>query len=274
MHAFLLLVTLGIGISYAGVLAALFWLQGRLVYPLERLRRRPFDVADDLLYDVTIHTDDGLTLSSRYRAPSREAAPTVILFHGNGDDIGMRAHIAHALVAAGYGVFQAEYRGYGGNPGTPHEAGLYLDARAAYAFVAGRARSIVLHGYSLGSGVATQLALETRVDALVLESPFTSIVDVAAQRFPLFPVRPLARDRYDNLSKIAAVSLPLLIYGGANDGIVPPRHFSRLHDAARQPKQLALIQGADHIDIWTTGGDVHVLRFLHEVENGLGAADH
>jgi fermentation-respiration switch protein FrsA (DUF1100 family) len=185
----------------------------------------------------------------------------------------MRAHIAHDLVAAGYGVFQAEYRGYAGNPGTPHEAGLYLDARAAYAFVAERSRSIVLHGYSLGSGIATQLALETRVDALVLESPFTSIVDVAAQRFPLFPVRSLARDRYDNLSKIAAVGTPLLIYGGANDRIVPPRHFSRLHDAARQPKQIALIHDADHIDVWTAGGDVHVLEFLRGVENRSGVAE-
>jgi fermentation-respiration switch protein FrsA (DUF1100 family) len=191
----------------------------------------------------------------------------VILFHGNGDDIGVRAHIAHDLVAAGYSVFQAEYRGYGGNPGTPHEAGLYLDARAAHAFVGRHARSIVLHGYSLGSGVATQLALEARVDALVLESPFISIVDVAAQRFPLFPVRSVARDGYDNLSKIAAVSAPLPIYGGANDRIVPPRHFARLHDAARQPKQLALIQGADHTGVWTSGGDVHVLLFLGEVEN-------
>jgi fermentation-respiration switch protein FrsA (DUF1100 family) len=273
MRAVLLVIALGIGISYAGMLAALFWLQGRLVYPLERLRRRPFDTADDLLGDVTVHTDDGLTLSGRYRAPSREDAPTVVLFHGNGDDIGMRAHIAHDLVAAGYGVFQAEYRGYGGNPGTPHEAGLYLDARGAYAFVAGRARSIVLHGYSLGSGVATQLAHETRVDALVLESPFTSVVDVAAQRFPLFPVRRLARDRYDNLSKIAAVSTPLLIYGGANDCVVPPRHFSRLYDAARQPKQLALIQDADHIDVWAAGGDGHVLRFLREVESNSGVAE-
>ncbi|TCK33655.1 hypothetical protein B0G84_7944 [Paraburkholderia sp. BL8N3] len=266
MRMFLLVVATGVALSYGTALIALLWLQGRLVYPLERLRGNPFATTDDALADVAVHTSDGLTLTGRYHPPSRESAATVMLFHGNGEDLSQRAHIAHDLIARGYGVFQVEYRGYGGNPGTPHEAGLYADARAAYAFVAARTRSIVLHGYSLGSGVATQLASEMRIEALVLEAPFTSIVDVGAQKFPLFPVRWLARDRYDSLSKISQVRAPLLIYGGTEDRMVPPRHFLRLHGAARGRKELALIHDANHIDVWTMGGAARVLRFLEEVE--------
>lgn len=170
-----------VALAYLSALAALYWLQGRLVYPLEHIQAFVDATLEQSTEVITLQTQDGLELKARYRAPPDAHAPTVLLFHGNGEDLTQRAHIAHEMIEAGYGVLLAEYRGYGGNPGKPHEAGLYADARAAYAYARARSRLIVLHGYSLGSGVAVQLASEASVLALILEAPFTSIVDVAAR---------------------------------------------------------------------------------------------
>ncbi|BBU30049.1 alpha/beta hydrolase [Burkholderia sp. THE68] len=256
-----------IAITYAIALAGLYWLQGRLVYPLEQIEALKNAELEALTEPITVITEDAITLTMRYKAPRTRTPPTIILFHGNGEDLTQRAHIALEMIEAGYGVLLAEYRGYGGNPGKPHEAGLYADARAAYAHAAAHSTNIVLHGYSLGSGVAVQLASEAKISALILEAPFTSIVDVAAKRFWLFPVRLLARDRYDSLSKIAAIAAPLLIYGGTKDGVIPPAHFQRLFDAARGDKRLALIENADHLDPWTMGGREHVMQFLESLQS-------
>jgi fermentation-respiration switch protein FrsA (DUF1100 family) len=266
MREVLWILLTAIALIYAISLTGLYWLQGRLVYPLEQIEAFKNAELEARTEAISIKTEDDLALTIRYKAPKRKTAATVILFHGNGEDLTQRGHIALEMIEAGYGVLLAEYRGYGGNPGTPHEAGLYADARAAHAYASARSSNIVLHGYSLGSGVAVQLASEVKINALMLEAPFTSIVDVAARRFWLFPVRLLARDRYESLSKIASVRAPLLIYGGTNDGVIPPAHFQRLFDAARGDKRLALIEDADHLNVWTMGGREHVMQFLASLQ--------
>jgi uncharacterized protein len=246
--------------------ALLFWLQGRLIYPLERLRHRPrADQGDARIGEVRVRTADGIELTCGYAPPAVEDHATVVLFHGNGDDIWQREPVAHALLDAGYGVLLAGYRGYGGAPGHPHEAGLYADGRAAIGFAMQHSPHLVLHGYSLGTGVAVQLATEYAVAALILEAPFTCIGDVAAAWFRWLPVRRLVRDRYDNLSKIAAVRAPVLIYGGHADLVIPPAHFARLFAAVRAPRRLAIFDEANHVDAWEYGGSEQVLRFLRDV---------
>jgi len=254
--------TLGIGSAFAAVL----WLQGRLIYPLEKIRGLTPNPAADHLERVTLKTRDGLELVVRYKPPAAPGGRVVVLFHGNGEDLSQRVHIAHDLTAAGYGVLLAEYRGYGGNAGKPRESGLYADGRAAIEFAMRQTPRLVLHGYSLGSGVAVQLATEFAIEALLLEAPFTSIADVAVTRFPRLPVRWLVRDRYDNVRKIGAVRAPVLIYGGDADGVIPPRHFAQLYSAVRGPRRLAVVEGADHVDVWAKGGADHVLRFLGEID--------
>lgn len=258
---------LGVGSAFAAVL----WLQGRLIYPLEKIRGVAPNPAADHLERVTLRTQDGLALTVRYKPPAQPDGRVVVLFHGNGEDLSQRVHIAHDLIAAGYGVLLAEYRGYGGNAGKPHETGLYADGRAAIEFAMRQSPRLVLHGYSLGSGVAVQLATEFPIEALVLEAPFTCIADVAVTRFPRLPVRWLVRDRYDNLRKIGSVRAPVLIYGGDADGVIPSPQFARLYSAVRAPRRLAVIDGADHVDVWTKGGAHHVLRFLDEIDTRLAS---
>lgn len=259
-------------LGYGATLATLLWLQGRLIYPLERIRDLSPNPAAEPIERITLQTSDGLFLSMRYRAPAEPGGIAVVLFHGNGEDLTQRVHIAHELIAAGHGVLLAEYRGYGGNPGKPHEAGLYADGRAALEFALQRTPRVVVHGYSLGSGVAVQLATEFAIDALILEAPFTCIADVARMRFPYVPVRWLLRDRYDNVAKIGAVRAPVLIYGGCADGVIPARQFAQLFSAVRGPRRLVLIDDADHVDVWTKGGAAHVLGFLDAINARMAEA--
>ncbi|AXE95689.1 MULTISPECIES: alpha/beta hydrolase [Paraburkholderia] len=265
IYMWLLAVPLAGLIAYGVAIVLLFWLQGRLIYPPERVRRPSgAPQGDGRIGNVRLRTVDGVELMCGYAAPAHADSAIVVLFHGNGEDIWQREHIAHDLLDAGYGVLLAEYRGYGGSAGRPHEAGLYADGRAALEFAAQRARRVVVHGYSLGTGVAVQIAIEYALTALILEAPFTSIADVAATWFRWLPVRRLVRDRYDSLSKIGAVRAPVLIYGGSADGVIPPAHFSRLHAALDAPGRLVMLDDANHVDAWERGGRDHVLRFLHE----------
>jgi fermentation-respiration switch protein FrsA (DUF1100 family) len=184
---------------------ALFIMQRRLIYPATL-----HTAANDLFgfEDVRLRTPDGLALRAIFR-PAEQNMPTLVFFHGNGDSLRGAEAATRMLGGAGYGLLLPEYRGYGGNPGAPTEAGLYNDGRAALNWLRARGvplQTTVLLGNSLGSGVATQVASEREVGGLVVIFGFTSLADVAAEHMRLFPVRLLLRDRYDNLAKLRLLS--------------------------------------------------------------------
>ena len=159
----------------------------------------------------------------------------------------------------------ASYRGYGGNPGTPSEAGLAADARAAVGWLADRGVEpdcLVLYGESLGSGVAVRLASQTPVAAVLLESPFSSVADVAQALYPIFPVRALLHDRFDSVARIADIGAPLLVMHGEADRTVPVRFGRRLFDAAAEPKEAWWVAGGGHVDLHRHGASQVVLDFL------------
>lgn len=192
--------------------------------------------------------EDGVSVT-HWLAPAPPGRPTVVLFHGNGGAVGDLMPWAEGLRSAGYGVVLADYRGYSGNPGTPSETGLYADARALLAALNRQGiadRDIVLFGWSLGSGVATEMALEHRVRALVLLAPFDSVVAVAAGHYPWVPVRALMWDRFDSRSKIAAVDTPVMIVHGSADAAVPVERGQALFAAAQEPKRLRILPQVGH----------------------------
>jgi fermentation-respiration switch protein FrsA (DUF1100 family) len=196
---------------------------------------------------VELHTEDGKQLGACY-FPSR-GGKAVLVCNGNGGDRSMRAPLAVALQRAGLSVLLFDYRGYGGNPGSPTEKGLGADARAAARWLAQLGpESIAYFGESLGAAVAVGLAIERPPAALVLRSPFTSLPDVGAVHYPWLPVRRLLLDRYPSIDRIAAVRAPLLVIAGDRDGIVPAELSKRLYDAAPEPKRFLLIPGAGHND--------------------------
>jgi uncharacterized protein len=206
-----------------------------------------------------------------------EAWAAVLVCNGNGGDRSMRADLAAALTRLGLAVLLFDYRGYGGNPGSPTEAGLAADARAALAYLAGRPEvdpaRVVYLGESLGAAVALRLATERPPAALVLRSPFASLVEVGRRHYPVLPVSLLLRDRYDSAALAGRLAAPLLVVAGGRDRIVPASHSRRLFAAAPEPKRLVVLEGADHNDHDLLAGPrlVDALRsFLASVPGLLG----
>jgi len=203
--------------------------------------------------DVVLHTTDGLALGA-YFVPALEPSDgaTIIVFHGNAGDRAMRAPLAQALAAGGFAVLLVDYRGYAGNPGTPSEAGLALDARAARSFLVDVKGvpdgCLVYFGESLGAAVAIELAVDHPPAALILRSPFTSLEEVASTHFPRFLVRLLLSERYPSIERIGRIASPLLVIGGDRDRVVPLEQSRRLYEAATAPKELLVVPGADHND--------------------------
>jgi len=212
---------------------------------------------------IKVTAADSVTVVHWY-APAQPGRATVVLFHGNGGTVSALAAWAKAFRARGFGVVLADYRGYSGNPGAPSEEGLYADARAILDWIAAQGvdeRHTVLLGWSLGTGVAVQMAAERHPAALVLLAPYTSIVDVGARRYPIFPVSLLMRDRFDNRSKIAAVHAPLMIVTGERDRVVPPDMGHDLYAAASEPKRALFLPETGHL-ITPTAAFAAVSDFL------------
>lgn len=252
-------------------IAMLAWLfQRRLIYfPMSQTvpSVRSFLAAAE---DVSFPTGDGIRLGGWFfEAQDGAGRATVLVFNGNAGDRSFRTPLALALAGEGYSVLLFDYRGFGGSGGRPSEAGLMADARAARAYLAGRADvdadRIVYFGESLGSAVAVGLATEQPPAGLILRSPFTSLPEVGQHHFRILPVRLLMKDRFASIDRIGGVSCPLLVVAGDADRTVPIRYSRKLFDAAGEPKRLAVIRGADHNDAALLDGKRmldEVLRFL------------
>jgi uncharacterized protein len=202
---------------------------------------------------ATFTTDDDLDLEA-WLVPAREpsADRTIVVFNGNAGSRAHRAILAASFAERGFATLLVDYRGYGGNPGLPSERGLYRDARAALKYLASRGdvnmARVVYFGESLGAAVAVELAAEFQPSALILRSPFSSMTRIGAHHYPLLPVRQFLRDRYPSIDRIGRITCPLLVIAGDDDRIVPLEDTKRLFDAAPEPKQMLVIEGADHND--------------------------
>ncbi len=242
----------GLALAYAAVLVLAWAFQRRMIYyPVAGVP----PVASVLpgAEEVALRTDDGLVLGAWF-VPARGAARgTVLVLNGNAGNRAHRAPLARALADRGYAVLLFDYRGFGGNPGSPSETGLIRDARAARRHLASRPGvdpgRVALFGESLGAAVAVASAAEDPPAALVLRSPFTSMVAMGRLHFPFLPVRRLLRDRYPSAERIASVRCPLLVVAGDRDGIVPPEESRALYEAAPAVhKRWLLVRGASHND--------------------------
>jgi uncharacterized protein len=198
---------------------------------------------------LRLKTKDGESLLA-WRILPEPGRPMILYFHGNAGGIDLRIERFRAITKAGMGLIAIEYRGYASSTGAPSERGLKLDGEAAYgaAIESGVApERIVPLGESLGSGVAVALAAHHKVGALVLDSPYSSIADVAAARYWLMPVRALLRDPFRNDLLIGSVNAPTLMAHGTNDRVVPIRFGERLFALSNPPKEFWRIEGAIHL---------------------------
>jgi fermentation-respiration switch protein FrsA (DUF1100 family) len=254
----------------AAILALIWTMQRRLMYFPTRGVPAPGEIGLTGVEPVSFETSDGLRLSGWFIAASGTSPRvTVLVFNGNAGNRAHRWPLAAALHRHGLQVLLVDYRGFGGNAGTPTKSGLAADSRAARAYVTGRAdvdRSrIVYFGESLGTAVAVDLAVELPPAALVLRSPFTSMSDVGRHHYPFLPVRLLLRDRFAAIDQIQQIRVPLLVVAGGRDRIVPIENSRRLYDAAVAPKTLLIVPDADHNDHELLAGEEMIrtiVRFL------------
>jgi fermentation-respiration switch protein FrsA (DUF1100 family) len=251
----------GVLVTAAALLALLWALQRRLMYFPTADVLTPSQVGlDGDLQAVTFPTSDGLMLNGWFvDAVGPSPRGVVLVFNGNAGNRSYRAPLAAALRDQGFHVLLFDYRGYGGNPGAPAERGLAADSRAARRYLEARAdidpSRIVYFGESLGTAVAIDLAVEHPPAALVLRSPFTSMVDLGRHHYPFLPVGLFLRDRFAAIERIARIRAPVLVIAGARDRIVPVEYTRRLYDAVRAPKTIVILPAADHNDYELLAGD-------------------
>ena len=214
-----------------------------------------------------IATSDGETLVAWYAAP-QPGQPMILYFDGNGGAPEMWDERWRAIQDHGAGFLAVYYRGYSGSTGSPNEAGLINDARAGYAWLIAQGyapETIIIHGFSLGSAVAVQLAAEKPARALILEAPMTGIDDIARAYGPgLFPN--IMGDSFRSREFIPRVHTPVLIAHGDSDRVIPFVHGERMFALANAPKEFVRFPGADHASLPRDGLYPHIWAFLERVE--------
>ena len=217
--------------------------------------------------ELQIATDDGETLYGWHRNAVRTGPRRVVLyFHGNASSVLGQIELQNLLLSEGWDFVGVHYRGYPGSTGTPSEAGLHRDAAAAWKYVVQELGTepgrVVVHGRSLGGGVAVQLAAAVNPGALVLESTFTSAVDVAKRHYPFLPVGKLLEHRFMSRDFVGRVSCPILVAHGSADSVIDVTHGKELARLFRADEYIE-VPRTDHNDPLLVGAiATRYLRFL------------
>jgi fermentation-respiration switch protein FrsA (DUF1100 family) len=234
------------------VVCALMWMfQRSLIYRSFRNVRTPqeFGLTDVSVKRLKAH--DGVEFEAWAR-PAADGRPTVVVFHGNAGSLEQRVPLLRGLAERGFGYVAIDYRGFGNSAGSPSELGFYADGRATMRYALDEMKvpvtSLVIMGESIGTGVAVQMASEYDVAGLFLQSPYTSLPDVASGSFFWLPVHRLMTDRFDNLLKVPNLHMPIFVLHGEKDSTIPVSHGRKILAAAKEPKESAFLTNVGHND--------------------------
>jgi len=237
-------------------IALLFVLQSRYVYYPDRILLADPGAIELHFESISFETTDGVKLSGWF-IPSERARGVILFCHGNAGNISHRLDSIQIFHRLGLDVFIFDYRGYGQSQGKPTESGTYQDADAAWRYLIEERQvtptEIIVSGRSLGRGVASWLAQSHTPGALILESTFNSIRDIAARLYPFLPVRLLLRFEYNTADYLGRVSCPVLIVHSREDEIMPFSHGRRLFEVANEPKRFLELTGTHNEGFLTSG---------------------
>ncbi len=244
---------------------------GGWIYLPDRTTAGPAAAVHLAASDITLRTDDGLALGAWFLRPTGpDRGLTVLVANGNGGNRAGRADLARALARRGFAVLLFDYRGYAENPGSPSEAGLALDVRAAYRYLVDEAgigpQRLIYFGESLGCAVVTALAVEHPPAAMLLRSPFADLAATAATHYPFRPVRTMLRDRLPLIEQIALVDVPITVVYGTADSVVPSLQSRAVAAAAAGPVDVVAVAGADHNDAALFSGPALIDAVVHLAE--------
>jgi len=232
-------------ICYAAIIILAMLFENRLIYFPTR-----DGVGASPGEEVWLTAADGVKIHGWY-FPHPQAKATILHLHGNAGNLEHRRDLIRNLQQLGVNVMAIDFRGFGKSEGSPNEAGVYADSRAAYDWLLQKttADKIVLHGESLGGGPACELASTLPCGGLIIQSAFTSARDMAPRVLPIIP-KWVVRTRYDNLGKVARISCRKLFMHGRQDEIVPFDMGEKLFAAAAEPKECEWFENSGHNDVW------------------------
>ena len=245
----------------------LYIFQRKIVFNVSGSRRpkKPREYGLKNTQELEISTKDGINLLCWYTKAKAKNNPTLIYFHGNSFDIDERAYRIERFINYGWGVLLVSWRGYSGNKGKPTEVNLYTDAESIIKWIDkedfNKNTDIVLYGESLGTGVVVEMATRYAFKSIILEAPFTSIVDIAQKRYKIFPAKYLVLDKFDNFSKIKKIFSPIFIISGKKDEVVPHSHSKKLYNEANNPKDCLFIDEAMHNNLYDFGIEKKIIEF-------------
>ncbi len=260
-------ILIGGAIIYAGMNAYLYFCQRSILYLPVKEMAGPTNYGIYNAQLINIKTSDNVNIIGWY-VPPKHNQPVMLYLHGNAGNLGDRVEKLQAYLGQGFGLLAISWRGYGPSDGSPTEDGLYNDARAGLKYLTDNGvnlKDIFFYGESLGSGVAVQMATEFAAKALVLEAPYTSIASKAADLYPYIPVRLLLKDHFSSIDKISSVHIPVLIFHGYLDQVMPISHGRRMLAAANEPKEARFFEHVGHTDF--NFGET--ARITHEFVMGI-----
>lgn len=254
LKLYLVAIFLTVGALYSGVLGYIYFNQQALVFKPDGELPKPSEVGLADMEVVSLPMADGTLLTAWSAPAAREGAPTVLFFHGQSGNLSDRSDRLREILNSGFGLFAPSYRGFPGSAGEPSEKALIADAILMYDRLKADGASIILHGQSLGTGIAAAVAAERpNARMLVLEAPYTATVDIAAERYPFLPVSALMKDQFRTRDLIADIRIPILIFHGTLDETIPVAHGQALAALAGETVQLFVIPGGTHNDLWSHG---------------------
>ena len=242
-------IVIGILVIYISLLVLLFIFQRNLMYHPEE-NNYSGDKLEVEVEKVKILTSDGINLQGWFHKKDLKRFKTIIYFHGNAGKLENRIHKLNHFKDMDVNFLIIAWRGFSGNKGKPSEKGLYIDANSAIKWLKKlglKEKDIILYGESLGTGVATEIAQSNNYAGLILETPFTSMIEAAKNFYPYIPVSLLLKDKYDNQNKIKNINTPVLVMHGEIDQIVPFRMGKKIYEIANQPKYSHFTKFDDHM---------------------------
>lgn len=255
MGSFVVTVLIVLAIFGAIVFVGAPYVERALMYHPNGERVAPADEGLAGVKELILETPDGERLVSWY-SPAETGQPTLLYFHGNGGTLGARADRLAGYRKLGRGFLIMAYRGYSGSTGSPSEARNVADAKLAYETLRGfgvTPEDIIIYGESIGTGVAVQVAVEKQAAGIVLDAPYTSILDVATRCYPYLPARLFMRDRYDTMAHLPEVKIPLLVIHGEKDDIIPVGMGREVAAKAPGPSEIVTFAEAGHTDHYLYG---------------------
>ncbi len=199
---------------------------------------------------VKIKTQDDIELLAWYHNKNINKYKTILFLHGNAGSLENRIHKINHFKEMNINFLLIAWRGFSGNKGKPTEKGLYEDAESAVRWLKSKGigqNNIIVYGESLGTGVATEIAQNKNFAGIILESPFTSMIDAGKDKYPYLPVRFLLKDKYESNKKIKNINIPILIMHGKVDNLVPFHMGKKMYELANDPKYSYFSDYDDHM---------------------------